>query len=438
MPNGAPMLISDTDIAGVLKTLYSNYREKVFPIVTPLLANVKKGGAGGPRNMRWGGAGVNFDVVLGRPVGLVASTNGYLPKHAQAEEKQGVMDIRRVYVTREIDGLAFFGTQNKAAAFVSLSQKILDEAKSAAQLGMQEMLHGDGQGIKALVSVVNSTTNYDVISPYGIASSGQGGLFLDKGMQIAILDTSASNAVLGRATITSITHSGDTSTIVLDAAISSVAATDKIVACTDSDTSFNAYPNGLTNILNRGGSYDSLHSIAASSYARWNTTRMVAGTDTPDANQPTEQDIWDLMTRVAGRSGFDAKMRPQDFLLMTSPGLKKKFADQFFGQRRLAPDDFTTIRGGFKGINICGVTMIDDLWCPAGTVYLVHLPSLSWITAKDFGQLQFESAGAWRFISGRDAYQINWGEYMNFGTVNRISHGLITGYTDTNRYTPLI
>lgn len=438
MPNGSPMLISDTEISGVLKTVYSGYREKVFPISTPLLANVKKGGPGGLRNMRWGGAGVNFNAVLSRPVGLVASSNGYFGKHAQAQEKQGTMDIKRVYVTREIDGLAIVGTQSKEAAYIALAKKILDEAKDAATLGMQEILHGDGRGIKALVGTRTSDTVYIVDSPYGIASAGQGGLGLDQGMYIAILDTSASDAVLGRAIISSVANSGDNCTITLATAITGVAATDKIVLCTASDTAYNANPNGLTNILNRGGSYDSLHSLAATTYPRWDSTRLVAGTDTPDAAQPTEQDIWELMARVAGRSGFDAKMKPSDFLLMTTPGIEKKLADQYFGQRRLTQDDFVQIKGGFKAITICGVPLVSDFWCPAGVVYLLHKNSLTWITAKDFGQIEYESAGAFRFISGQDAYQVNWGEYMNFGTVNRLAHGMISGYTDTARYTHVI
>src|SRR5690606_36935431 len=139
-----PTMITDAEISGVLKTMYENYREKVFPIITPLLANIKKSGPGGPRSMRWGGNGINWNVVLGRPVGFTASADGYLPNHAAAEEKQATIGIKRVYVTREIDGLAIFGTQSKKAAYIALAEKILEEAKQAAQLGMQETLHSDG------------------------------------------------------------------------------------------------------------------------------------------------------------------------------------------------------------------------------------------------------------------------------------------------------
>lgn len=430
----APLIISDSEITGVLKRMYAGFREKVFPLTTPLLANVKKGTAGGPKNLRWGGDGVYFDVVLTRPVGMTASSSGYFPPDAVASERQGKLDIKRLYVTRQIDGLAIVGTQSKEAAFVALGSKIIEEAKDAAKLGMQEILHGNGTAVKALIGSVGSTTSITVTDPYGITGSGQGGLLLDIGMTVAVLDTSAADAVLGRSKITAVANSGDNATLTLETAIAGMAAGDKLVPCTTSDTAFNSYPNGLTNILNRGGSYASLHDISSATWARWDTTRMTAGTDTPSTT-PSEMDIWTLATRVAGRSGHDAKLRPKDFLLMTTPGIEKALAEQFIGQRRSTPAEFSTkIKGGFSAIQICGIPLVSDFWCPAGTLYLVHLPSLVWIDSKDWGQVQYEGAGPWRWVQGRDAFETSWSAYLNFGSLVRNAHGMITGYADSDRY----
>lgn len=429
-----PMLITDSELTGVLKNVYSGVREKIFPISTPLMAQVKKGTAGGPRNLRWGGNGVFFDAVLTRPVGLTASDAGYFPPHAQATERQGSFPIKRLYATREIDGLAVNGTQAKEAAFVSLAKKIVEEMKDCIELGMQEILHGDGAGTKAEITVVTSTTVVDVQKPYGVTGAGQGGLLLDVGQYVAVLDASAAFAVLGRITILTIVNVGDTATVTFDVAVAGMAAGDILVAATTSDHSRNAMPNGLINITNRGGSYASLHGITQASFARWDAVRMVAGTDTPDADQPSESDIWDLIVKVKGRSGKDAKAKPGEFLGLTSPGVEKKLAESFYGQRRLAPSDFMDIKGGFKAISICGLPVISDVWNPRGTFYLVHTPSLTWIDAKDWGQVQYESAPAWRFMSGRDAFQLSFGAYLNFGTTNRAAHGSITSYTDTVSY----
>jgi len=62
-------------------------------------------------------------------------------------------------VTRQLDGLVIKGTANKEAAFISIARKVLGEAKSAFELGMQEVLHGDGRAIKGTVASSADTTH---------------------------------------------------------------------------------------------------------------------------------------------------------------------------------------------------------------------------------------------------------------------------------------
>ena len=435
----APTVITDTELTGLLKNVYSQFREKVQNLVTPLLAQLNKGKAGGPRNMRWGGNNVFFDVVVGRPAGATFSSAGYFPPDTTAQEVQGNVGVVRAYTTRQIDGLAFVGTQSKDAAFQTIAKKTMEEIKEASTLLMQQALHNKSDGIVALVGSVTSTTVIVVTSPYGVASAGQGSLLVSVGDFIAVLDTSSSDAVLGRSNVSAISVSGDNSTLTLTTAITGMAATDKLVKATASDTSFNGAMNGLINITNRGGSYASLHGITQATYGIWDAIRMVAGTDTPDASQPTESDIWDLIQRIAGRSGKDAMLRPQDFLLMTTPGLGKKIIESMVGQRRFDSAEFsTTIKGGYKAVSVCGIPLVQDYYVPAGTLYLIHIPSLSWVDAKDWGFVEFEGAGPWRWTQGRDAFETSYGWYGNLACLQRNSHGSITGYTDTARYTHVV
>jgi hypothetical protein len=435
----APTVITDTELTGLLKNVYSQFREKVQNLVTPLLAQLNKGKAGGPRNMRWGGNNVFFDVVVGRPSGATFSSSGYFPPDTTAQEVQGNVGVVRAYTTRQIDGLAFVGTQSKDAAFQTIAKKTMEEIKEASTLLMQQALHNKSDGVVALIGSVTSTTSIVVTSPYGVASAGQGSLLLSVGDYIAVLDTSSSDAVLGRSNISAISVSGDNSTLTLTTAIVGMAAADKIVKATASDTSFNSAMNGLINITNRGGSYASLHSITQATYGIWDAIRMVAGTDTPDASQPTESDIWDLIQRIAGRSGKDAMLRPQDFLLMTTPGIGKKLIESMLGQRRFDSAEFsTTIKGGYKAVSVCGIPLVQDYYVPAGTLYLIHIPSLSWVDAKDWGFVEFEGAGPWRWTAGRDAFETSYGWYGNLACLQRNSHGSITGFTDTSRYTHVV
>src|SRR5438034_1278104 len=365
-----PTLITDSDISGVLKNVYESYRINAFPIATPLMAQLRKGKTGGPENMRWGGNGVYWDVVLTRPVGMTSSPGGFFPPTAKAIERQANVGIQRTYVRRQIDALAIQGTKEQEAAFIPLVRKFISEALDAARLGQQEVLHGDGNGVKALVSSVTDTTHIVVAAPYGLGTTaaplGRGGLLLDVGMFISVNAGSTATS-RGTATITAVSNSGDNATLTLDTAIASMAANDAVVSATTSDNAFGNYPNGLSNIVNCGGSYASLHGITQASFARWDTTRLVAGTDTPDALQPSEMDVWTLAQFIAGRSGKDAKVNPGEFLLQTTPGIQKRLAESFLGQRMLTPADFRPIKGGYKAIDVFGLPLIADYWNPAGT-----------------------------------------------------------------------
>lgn len=432
----APTVISDTELSGLLKNVYSQFRMKVQNLVTPLLAQLEKAKAGGPRNMRWGGNNVYFDIVVGRPAGSTFSGSGYFPPDTTAQEVQANVGVVRAYTTRQIDGLAFVGTKSKEAAFETIVSKTMSEIKDASYLLMQHALHNKPNGILALIGTASTTTSIIVDSPYQVASGGQGGLLLAVGDYIAVLDATDSFAtVLGRSAITAMSTSGDNTTLTLGTAISGMAATDAIVKATASDTSYNNAMNGLINITNRGGSYASLHGQSSSTYAIWDSVRLTAGTDTPDANQPTEADIWKLAQKIAGRSGKDAMVRPQEFLLMTSPGIADKLMQSFLSQRRFtAQETSKTIKGGYRAVEVCGMPLVQDYYVPAGTLYMIHIPSLAWVDAKDWGFVEFEGAGPWRWLTGRDAFETTYAWYGNLACLQRNAHGSITGYTDTDRY----
>lgn len=426
---------TDSDIDGLFKRAYENYRVNLFPRLTPLVANLKKGGKGGSERMRWSAGNLYWDVVTGRPVGASSSELGYLPPSAAAGEKQASCGITRTYVTRDIDGLAIKSTQSSKGAFIPLVKKITEEAMDAAKMYQQEILHGAGTGVKALVTTVNSTTSIAVESPYGVSGAGKGSLLLGKGQFVTVRDATNSWAILGSAEITAVSVSGDTATLTLGTAIAGMAAADAVVAAnTATDDSYNDVADGLIKITNRGDGYQTLNGLSSATYARWDATRMVAGTDTPDASQPSEMDVWDLITRVANQSGKNAMETPGEFLLITTPGVYKKIGESFLGQRQFDMAPKVELKGGFKALQLCGLPLIQDFYCPAGTIYLIHLPSLAFVDLQDFQKMSFEGEGSVRPISGQDAYQLVWGMYWNTATIQRNAHGSITGFTDATRY----
>lgn len=436
---------SDAALDGLGKNVYENFRQNLFPKLNVLLAQLKKGKAGGPENMRWGGKGVYYNVVTTAPVGASFSAAGYLPQSADANEEQANIGIKRNYIRKQVDRLAVQGYRGGETSFVPLMRKLTEEAMDAGRWVQEFTLQGDGRGILGLVAARTSATEFTVISPYGVSGAGQGGLWIQPGMVIAAYDATDSfttrlTAVVS--TVTAVTNSGDTATVTVSGSIEgsgTLAAGDAIVLSnTATDDAFNGVPDGLIKITNRGdaAAYDTVCGISQASHLRWDAVRMVAGTDTPDAGQITEMDIHRLIQKVYTRSGKDAKATPNEFLLMTTPGLEIALAESLIGTRQRGVE--MDLKGGYKAVNVCGLPLVVSPYCPAGTVYLIHLPSLAMVDALDFTKLAFEGTGPWRFIADRDAYEMNFSTFWAIATLNRGSHGSITGYTDAARFTPVI
>jgi len=431
----APTVISDAELQGLLKNVYANFREKVQNTVTPLVAQLSKAREGGPKNIRWGGNGVYWDVVVGRPAGGNFSTAGWFGQDTTAREVQANTGVVRGYVRRQVDGLALIGTKSKEAAFQTLARKTMEELREASALMMQGSFHGAGNGILATVVAGVTSATQTITAPYGVAASGPATLLLSVGDYVAITDSTGAT-VRGRGSVSAINSfpSSTQAIITLSASIAST-TNDVVVKASASDTSFGAATNGLINITNRGNSYKLLHGITSTTYGIWDAIRLTAGTDTPDANQPTESDIWDLIQKVSGISGKDAMLRPQEFMLMTTPGVGKKLMESFVGQRRFdAKDTARVIKGGYKAVEVCGLPLVMDYYVPAGTIYLIHIPSLALVDAKDWGFVEYEGAGPVRWLDGRDAFEMTYGYYGNLAALQRNSHGSIVGYTDTVFY----
>jgi len=400
---------------------------------------LQKAKAGGPKNIRWGGNGAYWDVVTGRPAGGTFSQAGYFPPDTFAQEKQANVGVTRAYVTRQIDGLALLGTKSKEAAFESIATKTMSEIREASALLMEGALNGAGQGVLATVGTVTDTVTIICSSPYGVTGAGQGSLLLSPGDYIAVRN-STGVTLRGKSAITSIAVSSTNSTLTLTTSVAGMVAADVVVKATTSDDAFAATAgvnqmNGLINITNRANSYGTLHGLAQSTYPIWDAVRMVAGTDTPDATTPTESDIWTLMQKVKGLSGKDAFTRPNEFLLMMTPGMAKTLMETFVGQRRFDTADFAKeIKGGYRAVNICGIAAFENYYCPANTIYLIHIPSLAWVDAKDWGFVQFDGSGQWRWIAGRDAFETTYGYYGNLAALARNAHGSITSYTNDTTF----
>ena len=429
--------ISDTELAGDLKNRYEDIRQELVPIICPLLSAIKKKGPGGTGNVSWGGNNMYFDIVTQTEVNWSWSPTGQLPYSTQATEVQGNVGIARFYLTRAFDRLPIVGTQSKESAFMSLRDKITRAFATGFQLGMQESLHGNATGVKAVVITAATTVSIVVQSPYGISGAGPGGLWIKPSMYLTVYDaTGVTNR--GTAKVSAIgnvlTTATGVCTITFATGISNMAATDIVVAANQSGDALNAVCNGLINITNRGNAYPTLHAVSAATYGNWDSLHYTAGTQVDTTAQ--EMDIWDLATKLFTQSGHNATADPSEYLIVTTFGIGKQLIQSVLSQRTMPITGDSKIRlpGGYVCDTILGIPMVMDPYCPLGTLYLLHLPSINWVDALDWSPVQYENSGTVRFVSGQDAYEISMATYMNTMTKQRNAHGSIISYTDSTGY----
>lgn len=395
------------------------------------MAAAKKGS---PERVRYSGNDLFFDVKVGRRGGFVSSANGYMPDHVAAPERQGRLGISRSYFSVEVDGLAVQASEGDKASFISLAKKVVEDVMDQWPLEQERVMQGDSTGIRALVVTKTSDTVWVVDSPYGISGAGPGSLLLTVGDTCALLDVSANYAVIGKGKITAIaTVTSTQATITFDTDMdgaSTGTAGDVFVTCVPTgtsatDTSFGSEPHGLKSLVDVEGSFATFEGI---NHARWLAQKMTSTTI-------DETVLMELLMTIEARANINWRQDATDMLLVTTPGIWKAYGESLLGLRRFnAPQ--LKLQGGFNAVQVANSALIYDPWCPRGRVYAVYTPDTIFIDLMDFGKLSYQDSPQWKQASKRDAWEANYAVYWNWGAVNRNSHGVISGITDSTNFSP--
>jgi len=414
------------DFSPVLKNVYLPIRKKIFPINTVLLAQARKLG---PEHVTYAGNDLFFDVKVERRGGFVSSANGFLPSSVISREKQGRLSVARTYAKVQVDGLALKATNNEKGSYISAAKKIVEDVMDQWEIEQERILHGDSLGIRATVTTGVASASQTVANPYGISGAGPGNLHLVAGDTVAYLSSDGAT-LRGKRTILSITLSGDTATLVNDSSVTTTTG-DVVVTCVPAavdanDTSFGAEPHGVKSIVDVENAFATFEGL---NDPRWVANKIVSTTI-------DETIVMRLLNTIRARSGVDWRKNPKNMILLTSTGIWQAYGETLLGLRRFAAPELE-LKGGFTGVMVANAALVDDPWSPRGRLYAVHGPDTVFIDLMDFGEISFQDAPKWQRVSNRDAWEAVFAAYWNYGALNRLSHGVISGITDTVNYSPV-
>lgn len=415
------------DFTPVLKNVYLPIRKKIFPINTVLLAQARKLG---PEHVTYAGNDLFFDVKVERRGGFVSSAAGFLPTSRIAREKQGRLSVARTYAKVQVDGLALKATNDSKGSYISAAKKIVEDVMDQWEIEQERILHSDSLGIRAVINSVTSTTVVVASAPYGITGAGIGNLHLVDGDDIAVLN-GTTFALRGKTQIASHTVSGDAVTFTYTVAVAAQAANDIIVTCVPTsvdanDTSFGAEPHGLKSIMDVENAFATFEGL---NDPRWVANKITSTT-------VDETIVMKLLNTIRARAGVDWRKSPKNMLLLTSTGIWQAYGESLLGLRRFSAPTME-LKGGFTGVQVANATLIDDPWAPRGRLYSVYGPDTVFIDLMDFGEISFQDAPKWQRVSNRDAWEAVFASYWNYGVLNRLSQGVISGITDTVNYSPV-
>lgn len=414
------------DFTPVLKNVYLPIRKKIFPINTVLAAQARKLG---PEHVTYAGNDLMFDVKVDRRGGFVSSAQGFLPVSQIAKEKQGRLSVARTYAKVSVDGLALKASNSQQGSYISAAKKVVEDVMDQWEIEQERILHGDSLGIRGTVTSGANSATQTVANPYGITGAGPGNLHLVVGDTVAFLSSDGAT-LRGKRTILSVTLSTDTASFVLDSSVNTTTGDLVVTAVPASvdanDTSFGAEPHGLKSIVDVENAFGTFEGI--------NDNRWVAVKNT--STTVDETIVMRLLNTIRARSGVDWRKDPKGMLLLTSTGIWQQYGESLLGLRRFSAPTME-LKGGFTGVQVANATLVDDPWAPRGRLYAVYGPDTVFIDLMDFGEISFQDAPKWQRMSNRDAWEAVFAAYWNYGALARLSHGCISGITDTTNYSPV-
>lgn len=264
--------------ANISTLVHENYVNEVKPMldhIDPVAAIFTMIGPGGYTLI---GEKLQFAADHSYAGGFIG-TDGYLPDHEQVNPMELITTPARLYARRAIDNyLAALAVS--PGAYEDFVARVTKQMMDAVKRGTARHIHGSSN---ATVCTFVSRTDADTIvvdAGYGHAGTAPA-MFLEPGMTLALLDANNSYAVIGVATLSSITYNTSSTTATLnfvsDIDTSSTAADgDPLVFATTNDSTATHYvaernyaPIGLLDIIDPDAGSTTLLSASETTYPRW-------------------------------------------------------------------------------------------------------------------------------------------------------------------------
>lgn len=328
--------------------------------------------------------------------------------------------MRFTYALFNITGQLLKASESSEGAFRSAFKAEMEDTVLASKLDVNRAAHGNGTGVVATVRNneaagqtvidVSSTINFrggEIIDGLTIAT----GVVIEPARKVTSVDRTNRTITVSPALTTGLT--ANTDGWVRSSSDSTVAVPNN---------SWNKEIQGLESIVDSTGT---LHGINPTTYSWWKSTETAVGGAISDSV------LRDAKDAVGFEQGLDVD-NGLDFALVTTRGIRRRYADTLTSVKRWNDAQAVKLHGGYTVLMFDENPIFIDDQCPVSTVYGLALNRLFWSQMSDWDWME-EDGKVLKWESRRDRYVAVLYKYCNLGTTHRGAHFKLTGVTDDVR-----
>lgn len=326
--------------------------------------------------------------------------------------------LRYAYALFNITGQLLKASESGDGAFRPAFKAEMEDTILASKLDFNRAAYGDGSG--KLCAVVTG-------GAAGITTVTVDTTINFRGGEVIDFVNAAGTVISPAHTVTAVNRS----TKVLTFTPATVALTDNthfpVRASSDStvaapNNSQNREIQGLNSIVAATGT---LHGLNPTTYGWWKSYVDSTGGAISDAKLRDAKDGTMFESGVDLTSGLD-------FALVTTRGIRRRYADTLTALKRFNDNSSMTLHGGFTALMFDENPIFVDDQCPVGNVYGLSTNKLFWAQMSDWEWME-QDGKVLKWESRRDRYIAVLYKYCQLGTTQRNAHFRVSGLTDDVR-----
>lgn len=344
------------------------------------------------------------------------SENETLPAPGASKYTYLQEPMRYSYAAFNITGQLLKASESNEGAFRSAFKAEMEDTTLALKLDVNRAAHGDGSGKIATISA-DEAAEQTVLS-VDTTINFRGGEVIDI--------VNAAGTVLSPAhTVTAVDRVNLTITVEPKIVAEAKKTTSFLVRASSDSTievpnnSQNKEIQGLESIVASSGT---LHGINPTTYSWWKS--FVKG----EVGAISDSVLHLAKDEVGFEQGIDTD-NGLDFALVTTRGIRRRYANTLTSLKRFNDAESVKLRGGYSALMFDENPIFIDDQCKVGTVYGLALNRLFWSQMSDWSWLE-EDGNVLKWESRKDRYLAILFKYCQLGTTHRGAHFKLTGVTD--------